>query len=77
MSLTVRSKLKWLYLLELTPGFTIGPERMVAMRLLSLPSSSSHVTTSKLLCAFAHVSYVPRFFDSHPSPVATDPSCMS
>src|SRR2546421_1175558 len=47
------------------------------MRLLWLRSSSSKVTTSRLLCALAQVAYPPRWFFSQVSPVDTLQSCMS
>src|SRR2546423_2731727 len=47
------------------------------MRLLALWSSSSNVTTSRLLWVFAQVAYAPRWFFSQVSPVLTPQSCMS
>src|SRR5690348_11167754 len=60
------------------PVFTCAPENTVGMRLLPLlRSSSSKVTTSRLLCTFAQVAYPPRLLFSQRSPVDTLQSCMS
>src|SRR2546423_6576624 len=47
------------------------------MRLLALRSSSSNVTSSRLLCVFAQVTYPRRWLFSRVSPVDTPQSCMS
>src|SRR5262245_37738084 len=47
------------------------------MRLLALESSSSNVTTSRLLFAVAQLAYAPRLSRSQVSPVDTLQSCMS
>src|SRR5947207_3925438 len=62
---------------EYVPVATCAPENSVGMRLLALRSSSSNVTSSRLLCAFAQVAYEPRWFFSQVSPVDTEQSCMS
>src|SRR4051812_47755083 len=50
---------------------------MVGTLLLLLLSSSSHVTTSRLLCVRAHLAYWARCDAAQWSPTAMVPSCMS
>ena len=59
------------------PARTIGPTSMVAMWFWLRPSSSSNVTTNRLLWDRAHWTYPARFSRAHVSPAETGQSCMS